>query len=146
MSSLVKKILIVDDDPDFVEGLRSFLETHGFRVLTAADGRQGLRMAKTEAPDLILMDVMMKERTEGFFVVQEIRRTAGLERVPVFVVSGLYSSPTEFGISPDREWLAHDELFTKPLDLDRLLAAIDRHVGTAGGVASGTASREEVAP
>lgn len=124
MSPSLGKILIVDDDDDFVRSLSAFLESQGYQPIVAGDGRAGLRLAKQERPDLIIMDIMMNERTEGLFTVQEIRRAAGLNRVPIFVVSALYSKVPEFDIPLDGEWLAHDEFLPKPLDMSRLLEKI----------------------
>ncbi|HYK92085.1 MAG TPA: response regulator, partial [Acidobacteriota bacterium] len=80
-----KKVLIIDDDPDFVTAIESLLESAGFGVQRATNGRDGLRLAKASQPDLILLDVMMTERTEGFFALQELRRVPGLNRTPVIV-------------------------------------------------------------
>lgn len=117
-------ILIVDDDADFQESLSSFLEAHGYAALRAYDGRRGAALAKSERPDLIIMDIMMDERTEGFFTIQEIRRTPELAKVPVFVVSALYAATQDFAISPGRDWMAHDEFFPKPINMDELLEKI----------------------
>lgn len=121
---LSKKILIVDDDADFAEALSSFLEANGYQVLQARDGGEGLRVAKAEHPDLVLMDVMMRERTEGFFTVQEMRHTPGLESIPIFILSSLYAQIPGFRISPDASWLAHDAFFAKPVDPPQLLEKI----------------------
>ena len=140
MTSEEEKILIVDDDRDFVEAVSSFLEAHHYVVLKAHNGREGLKLAKLEHPDLIMMDIIMNERTEGFFAVQEIRRTAELKRVPIFVLSSLYSQVTDFGIPPDSSWLAHDEFLPKPVNMSELLQKVRRHMEerhrepeTAGG-------------
>ncbi len=119
-----RKILIVDDDSDFVEAVSFFLEQHGFTVLKAADGGQGLKLARVERPDLILMDVMMNERTEGFFTVQQIRRTPELAGVPVFVLSSIYEKEPEFKVAPQSGWLAHDEFLAKPVEMPQLLEKI----------------------
>jgi CheY-like chemotaxis protein len=126
---LKKKILIVDDDADFSEALSSFLEANGYRVLQARDGSEGLRLAKTQQPDLILMDVVMRERTEGFFTIQEIRHTPGLEDTPVFVLSSIYSQVPGFLITPEASWLSHDEFFAKPVDPPQLLEKIRVRLG-----------------
>jgi DNA-binding response OmpR family regulator len=128
MSGVRKRILVVDDDHDFSESVTAFLRAHGYDVTQAYDGREGLEMARRHAPDLILMDVMMNERTEGFFTVQQVRRDRGLEHVPVFVVSSLYQDVPGFSILPGRSWMGHDEFFPKPIELDRLLAKIEEHV------------------
>jgi DNA-binding response OmpR family regulator len=128
MTSEAEKILIVDDDRDFVEAVATFLEAHDYVVLKAYDGREGLKLAKVELPDLILMDVIMKERTEGFFTVQEMRRVPALKKVPIFIVSSLYSQVPDFRISPQSSWLAHDDFLPKPLDMAELLGKIQRRL------------------
>jgi DNA-binding response OmpR family regulator len=127
-----QKILIVDDDADVVESVASFLEANGYQVLKAHDGRAGLKLAKLERPDLIVMDIMMNERTEGFFTVQAIRHTAGLESVPIFVLSSLYEQVPDFRIAPDSDWLAHDRFFPKPANLPELLEEIRRFLDRSG--------------
>jgi CheY-like chemotaxis protein len=129
------RILIVDDDPDFSESTAAFLRARGYEVVQAYSGFDGLKQARLEAPDLILMDVIMEERTEGFFTVQQLRREKGLSRIPVIVVSSLYQDDPSFGIDPDRVWLAHDAFLPKPLDLDALLAAVTEQLAAraAGG-------------
>ncbi len=123
-----KRILIVDDDADFAEAVSSFLTAHGYLVIQARDGQEGLRLAQTERPDLVLMDVMMRERTEGFFTVQQMRRMPELSAVPVFIVTSLYSHIPEFRITPDSSWLAHDEFLPKPVDFPELLEKIRRRL------------------
>jgi DNA-binding response OmpR family regulator len=118
------RILIIDDDADFGTSVASFLEANGYQVSQARSGREGLRQALVEHPDLILMDVMMGERTEGLFAVQQLRRMPELSGVPVFIVTSLYASVPGFRIEPSAQWLAHDAFFAKPLDLPFLLDAI----------------------
>ncbi|HSW49462.1 MAG TPA: response regulator [Bryobacteraceae bacterium] len=132
------KILVVDDDADFAEALSSFLEANGYQVLQARNGAEGLRLAKTQQPDLILMDIVMSERTEGFFTIQEIRHTPGLEKIPVFVVSSIYSQVPGFRVMPEASWLAHDDFLAKPIDPPQLLEKIRARLaqGTAKEVAS----------
>jgi len=136
-----RKVLIIDDDADFTEALGVYLQTHGFQVISAANGREGLRLAKAEAPDVVLMDVVMDERTEGFFTLQQLRRTPGLEQTPVFVVSSIYGSVPGFGVTPEKSWLRHDDFIAKPVDLPRLVELLEARLGQAasapasGGVA-----------
>jgi CheY-like chemotaxis protein len=132
MSSHGKRILLVADDDDVAAAVSTFLELHGFEVHRAADARAGLNLARQLRPDLVLMDVIMGERTDGFFAVQSLRRTPGLEHVPVFVVSSVYSASPEFQVAPERSWLAHDEFFAKPVDLPALLKAISARVSGNG--------------
>lgn len=118
------RILVVDDDRDFVGAVRALLTHEGYQVITAHDGRTGLARARETRPDLILVDVMMDERTEGFFTVREIRRVPELAGTPVIVVSAIYQREPGFTIPPDPAWLAHDVFLPKPVAPDVLLARV----------------------
>jgi len=122
------RILIVDDDDDFAESLGSFLAFRGYLVARAADSDEGIRMALARRPDLIVMDVMMRERTEGFFAIHEIRRNPQLAGVPIFAVSAIYTAAADFAVPPGSDWLAQDEFFRKPVDFDQLLERIQARV------------------
>jgi len=121
-------ILIVDDDPDFAESLGTLLEARGHRVMRASNSDQGIEIARTYRPEAIVMDVMMRERTEGFFAIQEIRRTPDLSDVPVFAVSAIYTAEQDFTVTPDASWLAHDEFFRKPVNFDELARRIEARI------------------
>jgi len=116
-----KSVLIIDDDSDFVRAIQTLLESSGYRVRSASSGREGLRLAKTIQPDLILLDVMMSERTEGFFVLQEMRRTTELSQTPVIVVSSIYSDAPSFRVDPEAGWLPANLFLAKPVEPTRLL-------------------------
>jgi CheY-like chemotaxis protein len=131
MTTEEKRILIVDDDKDFVEAIACFLEANRFTVFRAHDGQEGVKLAKMERPDLILMDIIMNERTEGFFAIQEIRHDAELRSVPIFVVSSFCTHLPDFEIPQSGGWLAHDMFFSKPVDLVQLLEKIRQRLGKA---------------
>jgi len=124
MSKRTATVLLVDDDRDFRESLGAFLTASGLRVVEAGDGTEAMRVAVAEHPSVIVMDIMMNERTEGLFTLQSIRRTPGIHDTPVIVVSSLYSDVTSFSISPERAWMGQDEFFAKPVDMPRLLETI----------------------
>ncbi len=131
-----KTVLIIDDDRDFVAAIETLLTHYGYRVATAADGRAGLQEAKRLLPDLILLDIIMSERTEGFFVLQEIRRTAALSNTPVIVVSSIYSDQPIFRISPEAGWLPANLFLPKPVEPARLLEEARRLTGGGGSQAT----------
>jgi len=122
---------MVDDDRDFVEAVSCFLEANGFTVFRAHDGAAGIKLAKLEQPDLILMDIMMNERTEGFFTIQEIRRDPALKSVPIFVLSSFCTRLPDFEIPSSGGWLAHDQFFAKPVNTAQLLEKIRQWLGKA---------------
>ena len=132
-----KRVLIVDDDPDFVRAVGGLFTSSGYAVLTAGGGREGLELAKTSRPDLILLDVMMRERTEGFFTLQRIRSVPALRDTPVIVVSSIYTDQPSFRVSPEAGWLPASLFLPKPVDPARLLAEAARltaapEIATAG--------------
>ena len=126
-----KRILMVDDDEDFVEAVACFLEANGFTVFRAHDGQEGVRLAKVERPDLILMDIMMTERTEGFFAIREIRRDPEINRIPIFVLSSFCSRLPDFELPAAGGWLAHDMFLPKPVNTAHLLEKIRQRLGKA---------------
>lgn len=118
-------LLVVDDDPTILETLQALLELESFRVLTAADGEQGLRVAQEQRPDLILSDMMMP-RMDGLEMIARLRDTVGIGAVPIILISS--ATPPD-GLAP--RW---DDFWSKTDDFDRLLAQIKRHLTrTAAG-------------
>ncbi len=82
------RILFIDDDRDFVEATRTVLESAPHAVTAAYSGAEGLRQARAEAPDLIILDVVMPGES-GFDVLEKIRAEAGLAHVPVILLTSL---------------------------------------------------------
>jgi two-component system alkaline phosphatase synthesis response regulator PhoP len=121
-----KTVLMIDDDQDFVTAIQALLESSGYKVRSATSGRVGLELAKTFPPDLILLDVIMSERTEGFFVLQEIRRIPALSKTPVIMVSSIYSDQPVFRVDPEAGWLPANLFLAKPVEPARLLAEVKR--------------------
>ena len=121
-----KKLLIIDDDRDFVRAIAALFESSGYNVESAGNGRQGLELAKRLQPDLILLDVMMDERTEGFFTLQEIRRIDQLKSIPVIVISSIYSAHPNFNVDPEDDWLPAELFLGKPVDPGRLFEEAER--------------------
>lgn len=120
-----KKILLVDDDPDFVESTKMLLESSDYEVVTADGGESGLEMAKREKPDLMVLDVMMANETEGFSVAQKIPHTPGLRGLPVLLVTGIRSAmDLKWKFEPDESWLPVENVLEKPVDPERLLREI----------------------
>jgi len=139
-----KKVLIIDDDPDFVSAIGMLFESAGYVVQSAASGREGLQLAKMTQPDLILLDVMMTERTEGFFVLQEMRRSPTLSRTPVIVISSIYTEEPVFRVSPEAGWLPANLFLAKPVDPARLLEEARRLTGQSETVGAQAGGRERL--
>ena len=80
-----KKVLLIDDDIDLVEANKIVLEANGYLVYTAYNGEDGLKMAKQEIPDVIILDVSMEKKDEGFYVSQKIRSTPEIAKIPILI-------------------------------------------------------------
>lgn len=84
----VPKVLLVDDDPDFVEATKAILETKPFEVVVAYDGREGLEKARSEKPDAIILDVMMPP-PDGYAVCAELKRDPECKRIPILLLTAV---------------------------------------------------------
>ena len=120
-----KRILIVDDDPDVVESTKIVLESAGYSVMTAADGTEAMARIEAQAPDLILLDIMMAEPTEGFHLGYKLREDAVYSHIPIIIVSGI-SEKTGFNFAKEKgtDYIEADEFLEKPVNPQTLLGKI----------------------
>jgi len=125
-----KKILLIDDDTDFVEANKLLLEKNGYQVITAYEGEEGLEKAVEETPDLIVLDVMMKSGTEGFHVAKKIRDYDNLKEVPVIMLSGIRKDlDMKWKFEPDERFLPITEFIEKPFPPQKLAEKISEMIG-----------------
>jgi DNA-binding response OmpR family regulator len=128
-----KKILVVDDDLIIQRTLMHALEKNGYQVFTAEDISVALGIVRREKPDLILLDLtfpfnpsdMGGPLRDGFFMVEWLRRAAGVNRIPIMIISGSDSAKHDAQISTT-DIIAY---FRKPLDHQKLLVAIQSIFG-----------------
>jgi len=118
-----KRILLIDDQPDFVELIKLRLEANQYEVLTAWDGQEGFKKALSEQPDLIFLDVMLPQK-DGFEVLLELQHHEQTRRIPVIMLTAKAESHS---ILHSQKLGAADYLI-KPVDSQELLAVIQRHV------------------
>ncbi|MDY7039542.1 MAG: response regulator [Chloroflexota bacterium] len=126
------KILIVDDDPDFVEITRTILESTGHEVSAASDGGEALQAMRQDKPDLVLLDVIMSTILEGLNVSHEMQADHHLGDIPVIMFSNIISSP-HASLFPTNEHIPIDAWLTKPLDPDDLLEQVQRLLSKRAG-------------
>lgn len=120
-----KKILIVDDDPDFVEATKVLLETSGYAVVSASDGKKGYDKVRSESPDLLLLDVMMSYDSEGFDLARRLRTEGISTRLPVIITTGIRKAKSlPFSFEPDDDWLPVKGVLEKPVPPEKLLTTI----------------------
>lgn len=116
-----KRVLVVDDESNIVDILRFNLQREGYEVLAAYDGADGLRQAQTEAPDLILLDVMLPGM-DGFHVCEELRKTDKL--TPIIMLTAREEERDRvMGLE-----LGADDYVVKPFSLRELLARVRTNI------------------
>ncbi|HEX9011346.1 MAG TPA: response regulator [Holophagaceae bacterium] len=112
-------VLLIDDDPHLLEALTRILARDGFSVVSAQDGLEGLRLARLDPPDLVVLDVMMP-RMDGWEVLKAFKADPSLADVPVVMLSILEEAERGLALG------AIDYLY-KPVDRARLTRVLDRH-------------------
>lgn len=115
----MKTILIIEDQPDMRENLATILDMENYSVLEAANGREGIAIARDEKPDLILCDVMMPE-LDGHSVLQELRQDRSIAGTPfIFLTARGEKQDQRLGMN-----LGADDYLTKPVSAEDLLSAV----------------------
>jgi two-component system alkaline phosphatase synthesis response regulator PhoP len=122
---MAKKILIVDDDPDLVEAVSMILESKNYDVAAAYGGIEGLQKARTENPDLIVLDVMMPDK-DGYAVCKELKADPALSKIPVLLLTAVVSkiSTTRYTQQMGMETEA-DDYIDKPVEPEVLVKRIE---------------------
>jgi CheY-like chemotaxis protein len=127
--TMAKKVLMIDDDPEFVEAISNLLDARGYDVHTASNGQEGVAKAKAEDPDLILLDVMMTTKDEGFNVARELHDDERLKDTPIIMMTGIRREMNlPFGFEPDDAWLPVKRVLEKPVKPEVLLAAVSENI------------------
>lgn len=121
----MKKILMMEDEADIGEAVRSSLKARGYWVILAADGEEGLRKIKSEKPDLVLLDIMMP-KVDGWQVLKTIRNDADVATrdLPVLMLT---ANRTTSSLVESQSQRATDYIM-KPFDIDKLMRFINRYI------------------
>jgi CheY-like chemotaxis protein len=117
------KVLVVDDDPDFVEYTRIVLESQGYEVRTAATAELALRLMHEDKPDVALLDVMMSYVLDGIHLTRQMCDDPELRDIPVIMISAIVSKE-EAGAFPTDGCVSVKAFMTKPVDPDDLLRQV----------------------
>ncbi|MCU0508173.1 MAG: response regulator [Anaerolineae bacterium] len=121
------KILVVDDDPDFVEYMRTVLESSDYRVVSAGNSEQGMLALTREKPDLVVLDVIMSSVLDGLSMSQRMAEDPDLKHVPVVMVTSI-ANTDYLALFPTDESIHIDAFLTKPIAPAELLRQVDRLV------------------
>jgi len=83
------KVVLIDDNKDYLFTMETFLTKNGFEVSTAEDGQSGVKLVENEKPDIVLLDVMMESLFSGFEVCRKLRQNSDLKSIPIIGISGM---------------------------------------------------------
>jgi len=121
-----KKLLMIDDDPDFVEGVKSILVGAGYSVDAIYNPKDGLKALQTGKYDLLLLDIMMGRGAEGVMVARKIRNDPKLRETPVLIITGIREQIAFLfpGGPVHPHFVAVDELVEKPVEPKLLLERV----------------------
>jgi two-component system alkaline phosphatase synthesis response regulator PhoP len=120
------RILLVDDDVDFIDLNKAVLENHGFDVVVAYSGREVLDKVRFEQPDLIVLDLMMEKHDTGFGVAKAIKGDPIYRSIPILMLTAVAESTGyDFSQELDGYWMKTDDYASKPLLPEDLVKKID---------------------
>ncbi len=117
------RILVVDDDPDFVEITTTILEDNGYQTMTAANGTEALDRMRQTKPDLVLLDIMMSTVLDGLSVSEEMQADPALKNLPIIMISSI-ADTEHAAIFPTDGYVHMDAWITKPIRPDDLLKKV----------------------
>jgi len=122
------KILLVDDDVDFVEATKTILESKPYEVIVAYEGEEGLRKAREENPDLILLDIIMPVK-DGFTAAEQLKKDPQLSNIPVLVLTSFTARGRQTSLAVSRGLtLETEDYIDKPISPEELLARVGKYL------------------
>jgi CheY-like chemotaxis protein len=121
------KIMMIDDDPDFVAGIRSILEKAGYEVNAAYNPKDGFQALQSKKYDLLLLDIMMGRGAEGVAFARKIRKDPKLREIPVLIITGVREQIAFLfpGQAVHPNFVDVDELVEKPIEPNLLLEKVE---------------------
>ena len=128
------RILIIDDDPDFVEVTKVLFETRQYEVTAAYNPEEGFAKLEKEIPDALILDVMMGKGADGFIVARKIRKDPRFDKMPILMMTSMHEQ-TGFDFPGDRihsKFLPVDEYIEKGVDPQVLLKKVEQQLAKKG--------------
>ena len=130
---MTKKVLMIDDDPDFVSGIRSILTAANFEVDVAYTPKDGLQSLQTKPYDILLLDIMMGRGAEGIMIARKLRKDPKLRELPVLIITGMREQIAFLfpGEPVHPRFVEIDELVEKPVEPKLLLEKVNSLIQAA---------------
>ncbi len=131
MAKRKESVLVIDDDSQMVEFVRRVLEAHSYQVHSAPSAEKGLKKVKELSPDLIILDVMLETKGEGFWTAQKLKSTdahseyRAYSHIPILMLTAI-NSKMKFRYSPetDGEYLPVEDFVEKPVEPSELVKKV----------------------
>jgi len=121
------KILLVDDDTDFLEMHKAVLKNHGYEVLTATNGQEGMERVRAEMPDLIILDLIMEKHDAGFSFSKKIKTDPLFKKIPILMVTSVgETTGFHFSFQDDGYWMKTDDFLDKPVMPEVLIDRVEK--------------------
>ncbi len=122
------KILLIDDDVDFVESTKMVLESKPYDIIVAFGGDEGIKKAKEENPDLVLLDVIMPVK-DGFTAAEQFKNDPQLTQIPLIMLTSYSARRAGSSIPVSRGYeLQADDYIEKPVSPDKLLEIVESYL------------------
>lgn len=121
------KILVVDDDPDFVSATKIILEKDNHEVIAAASGDSGFQRARDDKPDLVILDVIMDTVLDGLSVSQRMHDDSALNNIPIIMVTSIAN--TDYAeLFPTDEYIHINAFLSKPISANELIRQVNKYL------------------
>lgn len=122
------KIMVVDDDADYVCVVKTILESERYIVVTAGDKTEGMEKIRVEKPDLAILDVMMDAWNDGFEMSRQLKRDTQFQHIPLLMLTAVEErTGIDFKSTVgDPVWLPVDAFLSKPVEPDILLSEVKK--------------------
>ncbi len=124
---MAKKILVIDDQPEFVKMIAIRLKANGYQVITAKDGQEGVNKIQSEMPDLVVSDLAMPYIT-GNVLVRIVKQSEKFKHIPVIILSAFVQEKMKNGVE-----VPADLYLPKPFKAEELLQAIQKLLAASAG-------------
>jgi len=128
-----KRLLIIDDDPDFVSGIKAILDSANYEVEVAYNPKDGFQALQSKHFDLLLLDIMMGRGAEGIMIARKLRKDAKLRELPVLIITGIREQIAFLfpGEPVHPRFVEIDELVEKPVEPKMLLEKVETLIQAA---------------
>ena len=126
------KILLVDDDTDFLDAIKTILESRPYEVIVALEGEEALRKAREEKPDLVFLDIIMPVK-DGFTAAEEFKKDPQLSSIPIVMLTSYSQMKGQTSIPVSRGFtLETEDYIEKPVNPEELIQIVEKHLKRVG--------------